>query len=268
MLQVTNIDVSGVSRLIGGLHNALIGTGGRGDIGDVISDETRKLSLECGSAPNARRRKKIEASMRRDIGKVFMKAPAHPFTGTKRKGDGIEWLNAGPNFLLGVPEDRMLGDAELSMGGAKKLFYIAKGRLPAERYADGGMHGQQHVQIANRFVVKRGIISKLFNEIKKRIGLRDASFTETAKNLGGNVPSTSSKHFPTGKNITQVKNMSSASPEIIFGSRATGVVGLTEKVKRAVAIREKKMLHRLGLILSGYARDNNSGGSIKKHSKS
>lgn len=279
MLQVQSIDVSGVGFLANGIHHALIGTGNGGDLKDVITDETRKLALECGSNPTARQQKKMESFIRRDIGKVFIGRLARPFMGDKSKGNGITWLSAGPNFLAGVPDDRLLyNKVSLAGGGAKSILYGSRGKsfTQGPKWLDvadshKGINNStihQHVEIANRFMVGRGVISGLFAALKKRIGIRDASFAETAQKLGeSSLPQKTTAHFPTGHNVTKVLGLVGDNPEITFGSDAKGVAGLSEKVKKSVATRERKMRYRLNLILSGYAQDNSSGRTIRRHGK-
>ena len=271
MLKVQSIDMRGIGNLLSGIHNALIGTGAGGDLKEVVTDETRKLALECGSAPTPRARKKQEMFVHRDIGRVFLARPAQPFTGDKAKGDGVTWLTAGPNFLTGIPDDRMLYNrVSIAGGGAKSILYNSRSKsfTLGPKWIEVGRHGKQHVMFANRFMVGRGVIRDLFSAIKKRIGIRDASFAETASKLGAtNLPARTTAHFPTKHSTTRLDAINSAKPEIVFGSDAKGVAGLAAKVKSAVAVREKKMRFRLNLILTGYANDNKSRSTIKRHAK-
>lgn len=270
MIHATNIDVSGLGRLINGLHNALIGSGQNGDLTEVTKDETRRLSMECGRPPTARQRKRLEGGIRRDIGSVFLQMPAQPFTGSKRHGENMEWLAAGPNFLMGVTPAHLITQNEvLAGGGLKLLLYNLRGNLPKEKYTTLGTRGKQKVITPNRLVIARGAMSKLFNDLKKRVGIRDASFVETAAKLGeSKITATTRKHFPTKHSITQLGGLAHPeNPSITFGSNAKGVKGLVPKVNRAVKVRQHKMAYRLRKILTGYAADNNSGGVIRHHGK-
>lgn len=263
MSAATTIDLSGLGSLIKGIRNALIGTGQKGDLTELVSDETRRLAMEI-SRPNSKAQKKTESSIRRDIGKVFMALPAKPFSGEKRHGSGVEWLAAGPNFLLGALPEQIL-----KSGANKSLFYRSKGKLPESRTRTVGTHGQQKVILSNRFMVSRAKIHALFTQIKKRVGIRDASFAETAQALKeSKIPAASSRHFPTNKNITQLGGLANAeNPTITFGSNAIGVGFLQGKVARAVKTRTRKMAHRLELILTGYAKDHNAGHAVNKRAK-
>jgi hypothetical protein len=269
MVSVEKIDIDGVGSLIKGIHNALIGTGGNGDLTKVVRDETRLLAQEIGKPPTNSAQKVLEKRIRGDIGKVFMQKPAKPFT-RKQAGSGdVQWLYAGPGFLVGCPQDRMLaGKVSLAGGEGKRLFYIARNRLPSQRFEDKGQidRGTQHAMFVNRFVVAKGAMKSLFRAIKPNAGKRDASFAETAQKLGGSsLPAKTSAHFPTGKNITKA-NSDPTNPEIIFGSVAKGIAGLAAKVKKSIQIRERKMAYKLQQILSGYANDSKTG-SVKHHAK-
>jgi hypothetical protein len=270
MVAVENIDLAGVGSLLNGIHHALIGTGSGGDLSAVVKDESRLLAEEIGKPPTSSAQKVLEKRIKGDIGKVFLAKPAKPFTG-KQKGSGdVQWLYAGPGFLVGCKEDRMLaGKVSLAGGEGKRLFYMARGRLPGQRFDDAGQieRGTQHAMLVNRFVVMKGAIKSLFRSLKEKVGRRDASFAETAKKLGSNsIPAKSAKHFPTGKNTTRTGLLNSETPEIVFGSDAKGVSGLAAKVKKAIQTRERKMAYKLQKILSGYAQDAKTG-NVSRHAK-
>jgi hypothetical protein len=260
------IDLSGVGRLISGISNALIGTGGKGDLADVVVDETRLLAQECGSAPTKSQRSRIDRSIGGDIGKVFMRKPAKPFTGKKKGSGDITWLYAGPGFLVGANKDRIMSGSQPS--AMKPILRTAHNRLPRQKFLDAGRieGGSQHAMLVQRFLAPVSAIKKLARELKKRVGKRDASFAETSEKLGGKVPAGSANHFPTGKNITD-PHIIGDSPSITFGSKAVGVSGLAPKVQKSVKVREKKMARKLNLILTGYARQNSSGRPITKGAK-
>lgn len=263
--------MTGVGSLIKGIHNALIGTGSGGDLAAVVKDETRLLAEEIGKPPTSAARKSLETKIHGDIGKVFMAKPAKSFTGTQKGSGDVQWLYAGPGFLVGCKDDRMLaGKVSLAGGEGKRLFYIARNRLPPRRFFDAGQieRGTQHAMLSNRFMVGKGAIKSLFSNLKKRVGIRDASFAETAKVLGSNsIPAKTSEHFPTGKNTTRTGLLKSETPEITFGSDAKGVSGLAPKVKKAIATRASKMAYKLQKILSGYAQDNAQSGKVKRHAR-
>jgi hypothetical protein len=266
----TTVDLTGLSSLLRKLHEALIGSGQNGDLSVLVKDETRRLAMECARVPNPKQRLKLQRAIKRDIGSVFLAMPKDPLKGKARHGHEMEWLVAGPNFLFGAPPSQILtgqeSNAVLAAGGVKALLYKLRGKLPEHKYTETGSHGKQKVQIANRVIVARAVLTRLFNSIKKNIGKRDASFAETAKLLGETkIPASTSAHFPTKHNITRAGELTNPeSPAITFGSNAHGVRGLKPKVERAVKTRQLKMSSRIRMILNGYARD---GANIRHHAK-
>jgi hypothetical protein len=265
------VNTKGLGQLINDLRTALIGSGQKGDLTEIVVDETRRLAMECGKAPTLKQRHRLETSIKRDIGSVFLAMPSQPIPAKHRHGKELEWLAAGPNFLIGARKNQILaGSSNLSAqagGGIRQLLYKLRGKLPKKKYEDVGKHGKQLVRIPNRVMVSKTAITGLFYTLKKRVGIRDASFAETAKKLGeSKISATISRHFPTKKNITQLEGLKNPeNPVITFGSNAKGVSGIVRKVHAAVEVRKRKIQARIKLILRGYAKDNSTG-IIRKNS--
>lgn len=271
MIRVLSVGTSGLTQLVRQLREALIGSGQKGDLTEIVKDETRRLAMECGKSPTVKQRHRLETSIKRDIGTVFLAMPSKPLPASHRHGKDLEWLIAGPNFLIGARKNQVLvGNSNLAAqagGGIKQLLYKLRGQLPKAKYDDVGKRGRQVVRIPNRVVIAKSAMTKLFNDLRKRVGIRDASFVETAQKLGEkSIKSAAMRHIPTKKNITQLAGLQdAANPSITFGSNAKGVGGLGKKVRNAVEVRKRMIQARIKLILRGYASSNNSGGHIKKH---
>jgi hypothetical protein len=266
MVKVQQIDTSGLSRLLLGIRNALIGQGQSGDLNQLLRNETKQLAMEIGRAPNARQKARAEKSIKRDIGSVFLARPAQTLPQEKQGGGDMVWLEAGPNFLIGASPLSVLSDENIG-NAEKSIYYKLLGKFPQAKYTELGKRGVQHVKRINRVVVGRGVIARLFESIKAKVGKGAASFAETASALGeSKIPSAVRKHFPTNKNITQLGGLSNVdNPSVTFGSRAKGVGKMAGRVNRAVKVRGKKMAYRLRLIISGYSADNKSRHSIRHH---
>ncbi|MDE2099882.1 MAG: hypothetical protein KGL39_21695 [Patescibacteria group bacterium] len=259
--------MSGLSSLINGLRHALIGTGGKGDLAQIVKDESRRLAKEIGQPPTRSQQKKLESKIGMDIGRVFMSPGNNNLEGPS-KGSGVTWLYAGPNFLAGATDDRMLaGKVSMSGNAAEGILRLSRGKgfTLGPKYIDAGIIKQtgQHAMLSNRFIILKGAIKSLKAKLGARVGSRDASFMEVAKTLGDNsIPTKSSKHFPTGHSITMVGSLNTDSPTIVFGSDSKGVAGLKRKVEQSIKIREQKIRWRIKRLLSGYADSANLTGNV------
>jgi len=260
-----DVDIRGFNRFVSGLQNALIGTGQEGALFDVVKSEVKQLSLEISRELGPRTLAIGEKRISRDIRGTFAPGPVPAFSGRQRGGDkGINWLFAGPTFLIGTksddpyPEPGAMTEAlrfDLNHGGrGKKIISL-------------GVRGKQHVRLLNRWVVANERIEQLMRRLALRIGRLRASFALAAKQLGfDRVPVWISRHFDAvrlqGIGIFRYHIEGNEVKAIEFGSRAPGVVS-NERIQRhihnAIQARRYAVNAKMNAVLGGYTYDWNTG---------
>lgn len=109
-----------------------------------------------------------------------------------------------------------------------------------------------------RVVIPAGTKEPYIKEVQQRVGRGKASMAKGAAGLGEKFPSWISRHFGTVSDIA-IADISQAQnptqPSVTFGSRAPGIDRLKSRIQAAVRFREKVLVKRLKLIISGYSAD-------------
>lgn len=264
MIQVKDIDIEGLQRMLGGLQNAFIGVGRDGDAANITKDQARLLAVEIGKnlPPGTKEigRKKVERDVRN-----FLTAPLDNITGS-RGGDPFVWIHAGPGFLTGArPRDDLRGSGAAEALAALRL---EEKQPRGERYTVLGVRGAQQVRIVNRPVVSLAVQASLVDLLGGRIGRLKATLYETAHQLGHKrIPSWIREHFPTKGRVFKDGLSDRSSPHVEFGSSAPGA-GPNKKVfARSVKNRVHKVRAQINNVLFGYARDHNARRRITKKFK-
>ena len=149
-----------------------------------------------------------------------------------------------------------------------KVYYGFRGRMPKAKYTEVGHHGIQKVQLMYRFLAPKASISGVINKVKKAVGKRSASFSETAQVLATpvTIPAANRRHFPTGKNVTKPA-LSGESPEVTFGTAMRRRINYAKSCADSPRFAPRKISYRVDLILRQYAKDANSTGVVHKHGK-
>ena len=272
MVIVQSIDVRGLQFLIGGLQNALIGAGA--DCQSLVKQEAKLLAIEIASRVGPRDRQKKVRSIPREIGRVFVPAPVESW-GKEKTGHGeIMWLNSGPNFLTGIEAKNYNPTNDLVW--MERTFNKLK--TMGNKYSSLGHRGDydsrkggQHVQLLNRIMVKRSSFASFVTRIVSHLGRMKATWYATARKLDPALvaPQWIERHILNNpKTIAHLGRLSDPqSPSLEFGSSAVGIEQQIDNINRAVMIRRRKVLAHLNLVLSGYAKDVNSGRVPRRRAK-
>ena len=241
------------------------------DAHEFVRDETARLAEECSRQLQMRNRRNQRDRIESDVKKVFMPMPRLFSESSKMEGNGMKWLYASPNALVGVKPHRYhpMDTAE----DMRRVFYKSKGTLPENRWEEIGkmrikrratrFHGRiihhQRIMELQRNVVPRSSFQQFVNSIRERLGRLEASFAQTAQILRkstARVPVYISRHFPIKTNVTRLDGLANTErPSIEFGSMAPGIEHFEEYIHDAIEVRLYKMTQRLRLILSGYSED-------------
>lgn len=262
------IDVSGVAELMRGIQNALVGIGGDGDATKLVRSESRLLAQEISQELGPRTVDKGIRKIKRDVGK-HMAAPMIFQDTSKINGtNDIDWLSAGKNFLTGTAKANNLLSADVDTAyAALRADQQSKPEGRGLRYGILGKRGRKTVTTIDRLVVSKGVFKALIERLSQRVGRRRATFAETADKLEpdkSKAPAWVKKHFGTQDDRTMLNPAglsNAADPVVEFGSSAPGITDAVSAdfIRKAVKVREKKMLKKLDLILSGYAHQANAG---------
>lgn len=257
MIAVQSIDMRGLERLIGDVQGALLAAGEDGDAAQLVKQTGKLLAQDIGRSLSPKSQADQNRRIESDIRSVFRPMPPHIFPEENRGGDsGTTWLYAGPNYIVGVANEDFFPDAQES--AVTRLLHTEK-RGKAWSSPGYRRNSIQHTWILDRIVIKRQQYNALRQRVKGRVGRLKASFFKTFERLGGKgVPGWISKHFGSIDNISTCHDEGLKSrdfPTLEFGSSAPGISRFVEVVHNAVEVRKHKMVERLKLILSGYARD-------------
>ncbi len=266
------VDISGYDRFRRMLINGLVGTGQDGDlVAGVLIPEVRQLSAECGAAVGAKTLAKAERRANADIRERFMAGPETAFPIAQRGGgNGMTWLYAGPDFLVGARNENVRLDLT-----ADQMRGLMKTTPPftGNSWLRIGKRGKQNVMMMNRLVVKRGERKRLLEIITNRLGLIKAKLSTASHELGyKNVPAWIARHYSAVKaDGTGIFNFDRAAADdvaITFGGKAPGLETnhfITGKLKGVVEHRKQVILAKTEKLLAGYAYNWNTGAVFKPH---
>lgn len=259
------VETKNYDRAIAGLRQALIASGQSSDASAIIKDEGRRLASEISAATGPKSRSKAAKEMGKDVARNFSVLTNN--IKKKQQGDGAyKWAVAGPHFLYGIePEKDLRGmDADLL------AIHRERNRKPKEKKLILlGKRGKQKVyRVWAPIITKRGR-AELLKKLMSKIGRKKASWASSAIAMGEkNVPDWVRRHTPSPKAITNLAGLSNPNnPSLLFGSRSAGVSKDRDKVRMLMAVRVKKILARISLIMNGYRQDIKQGAIPQKRGK-
>lgn len=274
MVQVQSIDTSGLQFVLGGLRNALIGTGG--DISTITRDESKLLALGISKVAAPRDRKKTAERIDKSVRSKFMalseKSDFEDNTG-KEGHTGVKWYRCDKDFLFGVARDSDMRHADPQT--VANIYYKAKKIQGKTRLLLNFKHPRKHQRVAiiTKIITSKSVLKKAIAIVQKGIGKLPASWFATAKQLDTSLvaPEWMERHIKgnkTTKSITDATGLANLEhPSITFGSKAVGVTKFDRAIQFAVNLREKKVAARLRLVLSGYSKDVAQGIKVRRHAK-
>lgn len=263
---VAQVDLTGLNTVLRGIQNALIGMGESGDAAQLVKQTTRLLSKDIADSMPPKNLQRLKKSIAGDVSKVFAQIPAKPFPSAQRGHGDTVWLYPTTNVIVGVSRKNYRPE-QTNVDTLQRMMYPRPEAI--SKYSDVGMHGKQHVQIINRIAIKREAYKRLVKYLQDRGGRMKASFYKTFLALDGKgIPAWIAKNIPTSRGVLDKSQLSNAeSPNITFGSSAPGLNLQDAKIKGAVRKRTEAMYKRLDLILSGYAHDVATTGTVRRHAK-
>lgn len=243
------VDLTGLQRSMGGLQEALIGSGQSGDSKQIVRDETRHLAMQISKMLGPNPRTSLEKKIERDVSRSLLVMqpnidPAHQGTGD------IRWISSGPNFLVGVQRN---AQPPANVEAIQGIIREKKGRAAIEI----SRRGKQRVYLSNRASISKQQAQSAIRQIKQKVGRLKASWAQTASVLGeASIPQWVSRHFPTPKNRMNLSNLFNDNhPSAVFGSAAPGVNKFASLIQAAANVRAKIIAARTKLIISGYSKD-------------
>lgn len=263
----TSVDTTGYRNMIAQLAGRI-----NGDMEVLVANEAGHLGMEIGKRlgpadlPTAKRK--------RDRDMKSQLAVAHV---TNIDGHSniplFTWLNAGPNFLIGIDDVDNIPNAD----GQYVMQQFRRNQDKGARgntYIKFGKRGKQTLQRLNRLRVN----SVAYNYVKKRIGERfgilRASFAFAAQVLGvgGRLPDWVTKHFAddaSGRAILHTDGLKSpGSPFVEIGSTSPGVETnqkIVSTIQGAVDARQRILATKVKKVIAGYSYDHNTGRVFKPY---
>jgi hypothetical protein len=264
----SQVDASKMKLLMADLQQVLIKSN-NSDASEVVGDESRRLALECYRMAPPKSQAALNKSIEKSV-KSFFQPQFKKTLLKKKQGKGdLQWLVAGPKFLLGIQPAN-----NLTTGGvdALRLHRKLRGRKVnfGKARTELGIvkHSRQRAFRINRLLIPRKDYAALVKNLKSRAGRFKASWAETASLLGETkFPGWVTRHFPTPKSIHQLEQLRSDNPTVTFGSRAPGVRHQTAKVHAAMQRRIHAIKARIKHILRGYKKDVANRQRLQKRGK-
>lgn len=272
MIQVASVDTTGLQTMLNGLQAALVASGQQGDCAQLVKSEARLLATEITRQVAPSDRQRTASIIREKFELRFTALTEGGHAADRAVGRDLEisgrtsaeWYKANRNFLYGISPELDLRDASPEL--VAKIFpRITKSRNLILDFKHP--HKHQRVLISTKVLTKRSTVNKAASIVVSHLGRMKASFAETAQKLGWtSIPQWIAKHLPSPKAISETSGLSRAdSPSVTFGSTSRGVSSQRGLVQRAVKRRERAMLNRMRLILSGYSKDVAKGMRPRKH---
>ncbi len=254
MIYVESADTTKADELFRALQHAMVDAGMQSDMPHLVADEARFLANKCVSICGPKSKGKLAKKIKGEVASLFSPVEDIPGTPIAHGSGSIEWMNAGHNFIFGLPESH-------DMRGVGDLYpsYQEFKRQGGKRFLKLRNRGKQSVILIQRLVARKGAVNVLKSRLVGHIGRLKASFGESALKLGqSDLPEWISRHFPTPKSIT-IKNLESSTPSVTIGSRAPGCEANSELMRRALKSRLNSIKARTRLIISNYARQTAAG---------
>jgi hypothetical protein len=272
---LSSIELTMFNARIAELQEALVGAGEDGDLSTSIKGEGRLLAWEISTELGPRKKENGEHKVYLDAKKTFFPEPTKTFPENKRNGkggdSGLSWLYAGPDFIVGVPQENFqMGISESAMRDQHKS--LAE-KVSGKAWSKIGKRGKQSVMKLNRIIVKREAFNRFIKSKQTRVGRMRATFAYAAYMLGQTrIPAWVSRHFDKvsadGRAIyDQSKLNDKVSPSLTFGSGAPGIENFEPMIESAVETRLHKLTAKIQDIIHGYSKDWMAGRKITKKAK-
>ncbi len=260
--------------MLDAVKNALVGTGG--DASTLCKDESRLLALQIMKVAQPKNRQKTADRIRLSASEKFIAfgESSYQFDSGKASKDGIWWRHWDSDHLYGVAPDKDMRRAstedlaDIYFGGTVKKYGNSKGAYIDLPFSNPRQ--RQKVRLYQKIVTGKSAVNKLARYAQKSIGKLPASWLATARQIdnAASAPQWISRHLKgnsTTKSITDLTGLNNPdNPSSAFGSKAKGVGRFARAVQFAVNLREKKLAHRLELILSGYAQSVRNGIKVSR----
>lgn len=266
MLTAT-VDTSVLNARLLELQDALVASGGNGDLSQVVADEARLLAWEIARQVGPRSVSSGTKKITRDVKRAYAAENPKFLEGKKRDGEKFDWVVATSEALVGFAKsDVRTGDSSstLTEQMAADLKQHQGGNIRL------GKRGKQQVIRRNKVLISKPSLTGLIKLRSQRIGRLKASFAYTAAQLGQQrIPRWVSVHFDSlrseGVAIYQGDKLRDPqSPQIVFGSGAYAVGKHATTVAGAVITRAEKMAAKIQDIIHGYSQDWMAGRKIRK----
>lgn len=257
---VATTDMTRLNRQIGGLREALIGSGQMGDAAVIIEDETRRFTKQVinlipppGLGQSAQQQG--EMAVNRDLLKVFTPVNEDFLThvGSEFGMNGIDtWFtHPGTGKHYELKWDR-IDPTGSGMAGFHRANQNRRGRTRNRKRQVAGKWSAAYVIAFQEF-------NDYLKKIQSHVGWRKAAFGKFFKALGGRLPKWIDRHA--GASASEMHNdlENRNNPSVTMIARAPGLLDDQRIVSDAVRIRAEAIRRRIKLILSGYAKDVKQG---------
>ena len=263
-------ELEGLTQLVSGLNSALEGTHQDGDGHRILKTEAGQLAWDISQALGPRSKEAGDKKIERDAKQFLTTRPAFSNLDAEQQESsvaGFTWLQAGPNFLLGINDE----DNQIGASGEAALGYLRAGQRTGPRgraYLPTGRRGKQKMFKLNRTRITRTAMRAVLKTLQGSVGILRASFAFAAVELLPNkkVPAWLERHFPSRASGRVVFNDAGLNhptqPYIEFGSTAAGVESnpvIANKISGKVARRKQIIADKIRKVIAGYAYDWRNG---------
>lgn len=247
------IESSNLNRVLGDLQRALSGSGQASDLPTIVKDESRRLAMEISNDTPPKSKGRLEKKIAKDVGQAFATVDGNIEARAQGKGD-MRWLVAGPKFLYGIRPDQ---DMRKGGGDLLSIYRKLRGKDQGKKLIPLGNRGHQKVYRINRIIVQKKAKTGLARQLMGKVGRWRASWAASAMAMGETlIPAWVKRHIPSPKAVTELGGLANASrPSVLFGSHSPGVMKQADRIRKALVVRQKKIVARIKYILNGYKMD-------------
>jgi hypothetical protein len=257
----TQIDVEKFSRVMGELHDAMVGHGDvvqDGLAASLVEDEGRRLIRQVVRFIPPQSERQGKNAIQRDLVSLMSEGEPQLLDRVRMKHGTVNidtWVSRSGKDKGKV---HLLWDnlvATGNMGVIKRLHYSyknARGHVRSEK----GKPGDRGGVWKSRVVVPQGKRAAYIEDLQRRVGRMKAAWCALAERLGLKVEPWVKRHVPSPFAIGDASGMSDGKfPTLKFGSRAAGVALFRHQIEEAVRVRTTAMTRRLRLVLSDFNED-------------
>jgi hypothetical protein len=257
-------DLSGLNYSLSQLVTVL-----NADAKDLLLVEAGQMAWRIAQGIGPASAAKGNRGVERDVRSHLSAKPRREFKAGKQGQGDMQWLYAGPEFLVGI--ERKNSRVGATAAEATRLYYQDKTAAPRNAWTKIGGRGKQNVLKLDRIRVKLGVFKEVAKAIKANVGQAKASFAfTTAKTTAKKIPLWISSHFSKIEGRKAIFSLAGihhpTAPAIVFGSRARGVISnpkmaeaISSGVRQSAKIVDKKVQN----LLNGYAYDFKTGGVFR-----